>query len=197
MYEKNLVFIKLRCYLIPKKKSKMTLLNVHELCPIFGGDQGGGLKWPQKIGHQGVLGGQIRTSGGSWNFFDGFFYIYFGYTSELGVPTILSLLIHKISGLHNYTFPKKLCDIVFISNIFRCYLTPKRKGNMTCMGLWKVRIRGQAEVDMVFTNKIQRMVLKVICLLKRYSTCFSVRFLNFKASHLSLGYLFRLFELQI
>ena len=46
---------------------------------------------------------------------------------------------------------------------FRCYLTPKRKGNMTCMGLWKVRIRGQAEVDMVFTNKIQRMVLKVIC----------------------------------
>ena len=111
-----------------------------------------------------MLGGQIRTSGGSWNFFDGFFYVYFGYTSELGVPTILSLL--KIC-LHKYTFPQKLCDIVFISNIFRCYLTPKRKGNMTCMGLWKVRIRGQAEVDMVFTNKTQRMVLKVICLYSR------------------------------
>ena len=88
----------------------------------------------------------------TWNIFEGFFY--FG-----------------------YTFPKNLYDILFISNVFRCYLTPKRKGNMTCMGLWKVKIRGQTEVDMVI--QIHRMVLKVICLLKRYLTCFSVRFLNF------------------
>ena len=66
----------------------------------FRGDGGGGVKMTPKFGHMEVPGSSMRFLEFPGIFFDGFFYIYSGYTFDhitiasfrIGVPTILLYL---------------------------------------------------------------------------------------------------------
>ena len=63
--------------------------------------------------------------------------------------------------------------------IYRCYQIQKNEGSMTSMVQWRVNLLDQVEVDMGSMNTIPLTVLKVIWLLKKYSTCSLVEVRHF------------------